>query len=163
MGKPCKACLVGACYLIMLRKYRSFLDYSLQLVINLIISTSELLQLQQRLCLAFYILYHASQVKETYQPSMNALLMCELKTASPYFVRYTSTDDCWIIVIWLQTRLLPHSQHPLSHLVPALENYNIPACQVFVCWLWVGGETIGRLTSTMRTWSSCLVGEFCNS
>ena len=63
--------------------------------------------------------------------------------------------------MWLPTPLLPHPQHPLYHLAPALENVNIPARPVLVRLLWVGGETIA---------DSCIdcanlilvVGEFCN-
>ena len=55
-----------------------------------------------------------------------------------HLVRYPSMDDCCMIDIWLPTPLLPHPQHPLSYLAPALENYNIPAWQVLVCYCgWV--------------------------
>ena len=72
-----------------------------------------------------------------------------------HLVRYPSMDDCCMIDIWLPTPLLPRPQHPLSYLAPALENINIPARQVLVRLLWVGGETTSR--PTVRTWSSCLV------
>jgi hypothetical protein len=54
-------------------------------LINLIISNSELLQLHERLCLVFSILYHASQVQETYQPSIECVVDLRVENSKPSF------------------------------------------------------------------------------